>query len=68
MLVLNYASKKELKENIGKPLKYIETSIFGNEYTANGILIGSNRPHITGHKREFYANVTIKNNLIEKVN
>ena len=67
MLVLNYASKKELKENIGKPLKYIETSIFGNEYTENGILTGSNRPHITGYKREFYANVTIKNDLIEKV-
>ena len=67
MLVLNYSSKKELKENIGNPLKYIETSIFGNEYKENGIVTGSNRPHITGHKREFYANVTIKNNLIEKV-
>ena len=68
MLVLNYASKKELKENIGKPLNYMETSIFGPEYNSNGILTGSNRPHITGHKREFYANVTIKDNLIEKVN
>ena len=67
MLVLNYSSKKELKENIGKPLKYIETSVFGNEYSSNGILTGSNRPHITGHKREFFASVTIKNNLIEKV-
>ena len=29
MIVFNYKSKKELKENIGKHLNYIETSIFG---------------------------------------
>lgn len=31
MLVFNYESKKALKESIGKPLRYIETSIFGEE-------------------------------------
>ena len=67
MLVFDYASKKELSENIGKPLRYRETSFFGEEYHANGILIGCNRPHITGHKREFFANVTMNNGLIEKV-
>ena len=32
MLIFNYKSKKELKENIGKPLNYTETSMFGPEY------------------------------------
>ena len=32
MLVFNYPSKKVLKENIGKPLRYKETSMFGAEY------------------------------------
>jgi len=31
MIVL-YPTKKELKDSIGKPLKYQETSMFGNEY------------------------------------
>jgi len=64
MIVFNYPSKKELKANIGKPLKYRETSMFGNEYVSDGYLVGANRPHITGLGREFFAEVTMKNNLI----
>ncbi len=64
MIVFNYPSKKELKTNVGKPLKYIETSMFGNEYVSDGYLVGANRPHITGQGREFFAEVTMKNNLI----
>lgn len=67
MLIFNYASKKDLKASIGKPLRYIETSIFGAEYKANGVLTGANRPHITGRGREFYANVTMENGLIKGV-
>jgi hypothetical protein len=67
MLVFNYESKKVLKENIGKPLRYIETSIFGEEYRADGVLTGANRPHITGKGREFFANVTMENGLIKAV-
>jgi hypothetical protein len=67
MLVFNYESKKALKESIGKPLRYIETSIFGAEYRDNGILTGANRPHITGKGREFFANVTMENGLIKGV-
>jgi len=37
-LIANYPSKKACKESIGEPLKYIETSIFGAEYTPNGTL------------------------------
>lgn len=67
MLVFNYESKKALKESIGKPLRYIETSIFGEEYKPNGVLTGANRPHITGKGREFFANVTMENGLIKGV-
>lgn len=67
MLVFRYSSKKELKENIGKPLKYIETSLFGEEYVSDGLIVGANRPHITGLGREFFAEVLMENNLIKKV-
>ena len=59
MLIFDYTSKKELKTRIGEPLNYIETSIFGAEYKLTGQLTGCNRPHITGHKREFFANVNM---------
>jgi|TARA_B100000768_G_C10961806_1_gene242023 hypothetical protein len=67
MIVFNYKSKKELKENVGNSLKFIETSLFGNEYVSNGTMTGANRPHITGIGREFFAQVTMKDNLIYKV-
>jgi hypothetical protein len=67
MIVFRYRSKKELKENIGKPLKYLETSLFGEEYVSDGMLTGANRPHITGLGREFFAQVTMENNLIKAV-
>lgn len=64
MIIFNYESKKVLKENIGKPLVYIETSLFGDEYVSNGNLVGANRPHITNRGREFFAQVTMKDGLI----
>lgn len=64
MIIFNYPSKKVLKENIGQPLKYIETSLFGTEYVINGTMTGANRPHITGKGREFFATVTMENGLI----
>ena len=67
MLVFNYSSKKELKENIGKPLDYIETSMFGAEYLPTGTLVGANRPHITRKGREFFAQVVMINGIIAKV-
>jgi|TARA_B110000459_G_scaffold183381_1_gene212307 hypothetical protein len=69
MLILNYKSKKELKEQIGRPLDYTETSMFGPEYKPDGVIVGSNRPYTTNNEgREFFAEVTLKNNLIKKVN
>jgi len=67
MLVFNYASKKDLKASVGKPLRYIETSLFGNEYQSTGFLTGANRPHLTGKGREFFANVTMVDGLIYSV-
>tara|TARA_R110000737_G_scaffold306967_1_gene314782 strand:- start:346 stop:552 length:207 start_codon:yes stop_codon:yes gene_type:complete len=64
MLIFNYPSKKELKTRIGEPLNYQETSMFGAEYRTSGTLTGCNRPHLTGYKREFFANVTMLDGLI----
>jgi hypothetical protein len=67
MIIFPYKSKKELKESIGERLNYIETSLFGNEYISNGELVGANRPHITNMGREFFAKVTLKDDIIVKV-
>ena len=67
MIVFNYPSKKVLKENVGQPLRYIETSLFGEEYVRDGQLTGANRPHITGLGREFFATVTMRDGKIAGV-
>ena len=67
MIILNYPTKKELKETIGHSLKYTETSFFGSEYKSNGSFSGCNRPQLTGYSHEFFAEVTMKNDLIAKV-
>mgnify|MGYP003152055414 FL=1 len=67
MIIFNYPSKKVLKENIGNPLNYIETSMFGLEYKSNGMLTGANRPHITNNGKEFFAQVTMENDIIKGV-
>jgi len=66
-MIFNYPSKKELKTKIGQPLDYVETSAFGPEYTPNGVLVGCNRPILTGHKREFFAQVTMRDGVIAEV-
>lgn len=66
-MIASYPSKKELKANIGKRLKVIETSAFGPEYKPNGNFVVCNRPHITGLGREWFAQVTMKAGLISKV-
>jgi len=66
-MIVHYPSKKALKENVGKALKYTETSAFGPEYKSNGTFTVANRPHITGIGREFFASVTMENGLINKV-
>ena len=68
-MILNYSSKKELKNNIGEELNYTETSMFGEEYKSNGSFVGCNRPSLpegTG-TREFFAEVTMEDGLIKEV-
>ena len=64
MLAANYKTKKELKANIGRPLRYTETSIFGYEYRPNGkfCVVGPS-PYV----RKWYAEITMENDLIKKV-
>ena len=73
-MIFNYKSKKEIKESIGKSLDYTETSMFGVEYNSDGTFVGCNRPYspeypkFTQRKgREFFASITMENNLIKAV-
>jgi hypothetical protein len=74
MMILNYKSKKQIRENIGKPLDYTETSFFGLEYLTDGNFCGCNRPFSPEYPkfaqrkgREFFASVTMQGGLIFKV-
>lgn len=67
MMLLSYATKKDLKASIGQPLMYAETSMFGPEYKDNGTFTGARRPHLQGGGREFFATVTMKDGLIQDV-
>lgn len=64
MMGASYKTKKELKGNIGKRLRYVETSIFGNEFKENGTfcVVGP-----SPYERKWYAEVTMKDGLIAKV-
>ena len=64
MLGAIYKSKKELKENKGKRLSYIETSIFGPEYKTDGkfTVVGPSPSN-----RKWYAMVTMEDGLIKSV-
>lgn len=79
MLIAPYFSKKALKEEIGKPLRFVETSAFGEEYKPNGSFAVCNRPNSPGGARrdpadptgraprEFFAKVTMRAGLIVSV-
>jgi hypothetical protein len=64
MMGASYPTKKALKEAIGKPLRYVETSMFGNEFNPNGkfCVVGPS-PLV----RKWYAEVTMKDGVIAKV-
>jgi len=67
MMLVRYATKKDLKAAIGQPLRYTETSMFGPEYKADGKFCVAHRPAIQGGGREFFAEVTMAAGLIAKV-
>ena len=74
MMILNYKSKKAMKENIGNRLDYTETSFFGEEYKSNGSFVGCNRPYSPEYPkfeqrkgREFFAEIAMENGVIKNV-
>ena len=64
MMGASYKTKKLLKEAVGQPLRFVETSMFGAEYTPNGkfCVVGP-----SPYERKWYAEVTMKDGKIEKV-
>lgn len=64
MMGASYKTKKLLKESIGQPLRYIETSMFGPEYKRDGkfCVVGP-----SPNDRKWWAEVTMENGLIKKV-
>jgi hypothetical protein len=65
MMGATYKTKKELKENIGKELRYQETSIFGSEYKSDGVFCVVGPDAYTN--RKWYASVTMENDIIKAV-
>ncbi len=65
MMGASYKTKKELKTQVGQRLRYIETSMFGPEYDANGVFCVVGPCPYTN--RKWYAEVTMKDGMIAKV-
>lgn len=67
-MLVSYKTKKALREAVGQPLRYTETSIRGPEFTPDGTFHVAHRPLIQGDGgREFFAKVTMKGGLIASV-
>jgi len=64
MLGASYKTKKACRESIGNAPRFIETSIFGVEFTGDGkyTVVG---PSPT--QRKWYAQVTVSSGVITKV-
>lgn len=60
-----YRYKKDLKASVGQKLRYIETSMFGAQFKADGRneLVGPDAQF----KREWYASVWCNDGVITKV-
>ena len=66
MMGAPYKNKKDLKACVGQSLRYIETSMFGPEYRENGsFCVVGPCPY---SNRKWYAQVTMKDGKIAKVN
>ena len=65
MMGASYKTKKALKESIGERLRYVETSIFGSEYSddMSGVAVVGPSPT----QRKWYAQVWVSDGLITKV-
>ena len=63
-MAASYRTKKALKESVGEELNYVETSMFGPEFKANGkfCVVGP-----SPYQRKWFAQVTMVDGLIAKV-
>jgi len=67
-LCVAYESKKALKAAVGQRLVYVETGCYGPEYRKDGLLTVAGRPHVCRTvKKEFFAQVVMKDGVIAKV-
>ena len=64
MMGATYPTKKALKEHVGEPLKFVETSMFGQEYEPDGTFCVVGPSPL---QRKWYAEVTMRDGLIHKV-
>jgi hypothetical protein len=62
---IGYKTKKDIKANIGKRLRFTETNAFSTEYTDNGKVTMVGPCAYTN--RKWYATITMKDGKIEKV-
>ena len=64
MMGASYPSKKALKLAVGQSLRYVETSLFAEEYKADGkfCVVGP-----SPYERKWFAEVTMVNGKIAKV-
>jgi hypothetical protein len=65
MIGASYPTKKALREAIGKPLRHVETTMFGREWKSDGELVVVGPCPYTN--RKWYAQVTMCDGLIAKV-
>ena len=64
MMAASYQTKKACRESIGKAPRFVETSMFGDEFTGDGTytVVGPGP-----YDRKWFAQVTVTNGLISKV-
>ena len=71
MLGANYPTKKVLKAEIGKPLKYTETSMFEHGCVQLSKYVSDGTFCVVGpdafNNRKWFASVTMKDGVITKV-
>ena len=64
MLGASYKTKKACKESIGQAPRFVETSVFGDEFTGDGkyTVVGP-----SPYQRKWFAQVTVTKGVITKV-
>ena len=64
MMGASYPTKKALKASVGQSLRYVETSMFGEEYRPDGTftVVGP-----SPYQRKWFATVTMAQGKIVKV-